>query len=130
MTTGLTVIGLALQEGLESPEVGINCTRFVVDYKPEFIKKGKNYQGQTVTRVFPTIPSREFTVEAEEITGASTGLSGATFIADCAALLTNDKAQFGSPVGTIYLDSVTVTQENEGWRTNSYKLSSDPLITT
>lgn len=125
----LSVLGTALQAGLEAAETGINATSITVTYKPEFILKTKNYLNQTVGRIVPTLASREISIDYEYITGSSTGLTTATFIADSASLISNDKAEFGSPAGVILLDSVDVNQTREGLRTVSMKLSSDPLFT-
>lgn len=127
---GLTILGLQLQPGLEAAETGINASSVVVVYKPEFIIKTKNYQNQTAGRVVPTVASRDITIEAEFIIGSSTGLTTATFLADSASLISNDKAEYGSPVGAIMMDDVTVTQTREGLRSESWKLTSDPIFTT
>lgn len=125
----LSVLGLALQAGLEITEVGINATSVAVDYMPEWIIKTKNFQNQTVGRILPTLASRLFKIAYEFITGSSTGLTTATFLVDSASLIANDKAEFGSPAGIILLDKATVTQTREGLRSVDMELSSDPLFT-
>lgn len=125
----LSVLGTALQSGLESAEVGINATSVSVTYKPEFITKTKNYQNQTTGRILPTLASREFKIDYEYITGSATGLTTATFLVDSASLIANDKTEFGAAAGIIMLDSADVNQTREGLRTVSMSLSSDPLFT-
>lgn len=127
---GLTGLGTLIQYGLESAEVGINATQIRVKYMPEINQKVKNYQNQTTGKVVTTLASRQITVEAEYIQASSTGLTTATFLADCASLITNDKAEYGSPAGVILLDDVEVTQTREGARTETWNLSSDPLFTS
>lgn len=125
----LSVLGTTLQYGLESAETGINATSVKVKYMPEFSVKTKNYQNQTTGTIRPTLASRQITIEYEFITGSSTGLTTATFIADSASLITNDKTEFGSPVGLILLDDAEVGQTRDGLRTVTMNFSSDPLFT-
>lgn len=126
---GLTILGTQLQPGLEAAETGINATSIKVKYMPEFITKLKNYQNQTTGRVVPTVASRQITIVYEFVIGSSTGLTTATFLVDSASLITNDKAEFGSPVGIVMLDDVEADQTREGIRTVTMNLTSDPLFT-
>lgn len=126
----LSVLGTLLQYGLELNETGINAISVAVTYKPEFIIKTKQYLGQTAGRILPTLASREFAIEAEELTSSAAGLMLATFLVDQASVILNDKTEFGSPAGIILLDEVTVKQEREGLRSLSFKLTSDPLFTS
>lgn len=125
----LSVLGLLLQYGLELAETGLNATSMSVTYKPEFIIKTKQFQGQTGGRIVPTLASREIDISAEVLTSAAAGLMLATFLVSQSSNIANDVADFGAPAGIIMLDSVTVKQEREGLRNVDFKLSSDPLFT-
>lgn len=124
----LTLVNLsaltAAQKGVELDETGINIASIVVRYFAEIKDKLMGKTGEARGFAVSTVPSRDITIEGE--VGTALGLMALTWIA--AATLANDTTTFGSATGGIYLDEVTETQTREGWRSVSFRLSSNPGI--
>ncbi len=121
----LTYLGTAtaLQRGIELAETSISVASFTVRYFPEVNERLQNNLGETAGRVVSTLASREVTIEGE-VTAASGGVMGYTFLAACTPA--NDVADFGSPSGGLYMHEATVTQSRADWRKVSVRLESNP----
>ncbi len=120
------------QRGIEADETGINTEGFSCRYFPQFKDFVVGYNG--IRRGFALVNqlSKEVTVTGKVIVGSTSGLMAAFF--NVAYTFANDVADFlaisgGTNAGGLYLDDVTIDQTAEGWRTASFKFSSDPNIT-
>jgi hypothetical protein len=124
----LTIIGSGvsgLQRGVEAAETGISVRTFTARYFPRVREELLDNLGERKALVVSTVASTEITIEGE-VTGA-TGVMAYTFLAACT--VANDKADFGSPTGGLYMVEATVTQERGGFRSVSIRLESDAGIT-
>lgn len=113
------------QYGIETAETSLEVKSFVVTTAPQF----KQYQvDRTNTNIgFAVGPARqEITLEGE-LNAASLGVLAFTFATACT--LANDKDYFGVTTGDVFLDSATVTQTFDGFKSLSMNLSRDGSIT-
>ena len=124
MATSL-VGGTGFQYGIESAETGINCASFSVRYFPFVNVKLNGITGEPFLRAQSANMSREVSIDGE--------VSGATGIMafDVATALTvaNDVNVFGTVAGSLLFDEATETQNRDGWRSVSVRISADPLCT-
>lgn len=124
----LTIIGsgvTGLQRGVEAAETGISVRRVTVRYFPRVREELLDNLGERKALVVSSVASREVTIEGE-VTD-STGVMAYTFLTACT--MANDKTDFGSPTGGLYMVEATVEQERAGWRSVTVRLESDAGIT-
>lgn len=122
----LTYFGAAtsLQRGVETAEPGIGVRSFVVRYFPEVNEFHQDNFGESDGKVVSSLASREITIDGE-VTGSTTGRMIDTFTA-AITTIANDKAQFGSPTGGIYLQEATESQSRAEWRSVNLRYESRP----
>lgn len=121
----ITIVGgSGYQKGIEVGQGGINIESFEVRYFPEVDEKLAGITGESVIRAFSSKFSRDITMSGE--VNAGTGAMAYTLATACT--VANDVGTFGDGTGSILLDEVTETQSRSGWRSVSFKLSSNPLV--
>jgi hypothetical protein len=120
----LTYFGSATaqQRGVESPETGINVSRFEVDYYPEVDEENKSNIGETNGAVISSVPSRDITIEGR-VTG-TTGRMADTFTS-AVTTIANDITTFGG-TGGVYLKRARETQSEADWRSATLNYRSRP----
>jgi len=119
----VTLVGLSgHQRGVAQDEQGINIESIETVTRPEFkdylLDRTGHKQGFGAGD-----PEQEITVKGE-IKGAA-GLPVATFYV--AVALANSLNYYGA-AGGVYLDEATITEEREGWKKGSWKLSRNKNI--
>lgn len=111
--------------GIETAETSVEVKSFVVTTAPDVKEYARdrvnNRKGFAVTN-----SRQEITLEGE-LSATSAGVLAFTFSTTCA--LANDKDYYGVTTGDVYLDSATISQTFDGFKSVSLQLSRDPDIT-
>jgi hypothetical protein len=113
------------QYGIETAETSIEVKSFIVVTAPQFKQMQTDKTNSNIG--FAVGPIRqEITLEGE-LNAASLGVLAFTFATACT--LGNDKDYFGVSTGDVFLDSATISQTSDGFKSLSMNLSRDPAIT-
>jgi hypothetical protein len=121
--------------GIGYPETGINVQRIEVRYFLEVDVRLKDNVGQTFQRSVSNTFSREVTMEGEVLGGSFNSLYW--FVVGTALTFLNvPVGMLGGPPpapqvlfqGALLIDSLTVTEDRNGWGRLSVKASSNPYL--
>lgn len=113
------------QWGIETAETGFEIKSHNVEVSPQFKTYATDRFGNN--KGFALGASRLSITQEGEVSATSGGWWSFTF--NAAVTLANDKAYFGTGItGGVYLDSGTVNQTSDGFKTVSMKFSADEGI--
>lgn len=122
----VTLVDLSgYQYGIETAETSMEIKSFEVTTEPQF----KQYQtDRTNANIgFAVGPIRQTFSLQGELNASSSGVLA--FIFTTACTLANDKDYFGVSTGDVFLDSATISQTSDGFKSVAMTLSRDPAIT-